>query len=107
MGEISATLKLFKNAFSYNEAIPFIIDIDCSNLTIKIQKVYISIILIIKKNSKSDHKICYSQAEKKIMEKTISLLEDKKNFHIEDIIQMPGGNPNDIIYIYIHHVIMG
>ena len=96
MGEISATLKLFKNAFSYNEAIPFIIDIDCSNLTIKIQKVYISIILIIKKNSKSDHKICYSQAEKKIMEKTISLLEDKKNFHIEDIIQMPGGNPNDI-----------
>ena len=96
MGEVSANIKLFKNAFSYDEAIPFIIDIDCSNLTIRIQKVYISIILLIKKNNKSDHKICASQAEKKIMEKTISLLEDKKTFHIEDIIQLPGGNPNDI-----------
>ena len=30
------------------------------------------------------------------MEKTIYLLLEKKNFHIEDIIQMPGGNPDDI-----------
>ena len=96
MGEVSAKLKLFKNAYSYNEGIPFILDLDCSTLTIKIQKVYISIILCIRKNNKLDYKIPANKVEKTIIEKSVSLNDDRKIFHIEDIIQMPKNNPSGI-----------
>ena len=96
MGEISANLKLFKNTFSYNEPIPYNLDIDCSTLTIKIQKLYVSLILTIKKNNKNDNAITDYKIEKKIMEKSIALMEDKKKYHLEDIIQMPKTNPSKI-----------
>ena len=96
MGEISANLKLFKNAFTYNEPIPFTLDIDCSTLTIKIQKLYISIILTIKKNNKLDNKVTFYKIEKTIMDKIIPLIEARKQYHIEDIIQMPRNNPSKV-----------
>ena len=96
MGEVSATLKLFKNAYPYNEGVPFIIDIDCTTLTIRIQRVIMSIILLVRKNNKSDYKIPSYKNEITIVEKAIPLTADKKNYHIEDIIQMPKNCPNGI-----------
>lgn len=96
MGYISASLKLDKNSFSYKEAIPLIIDIDCATLKIKIQKVHIEIFLVINKNIKSNHKQVQSKIEKKIFTKFISLLNKKNSYHIEDIIQLPKNNPSDV-----------
>ena len=95
MGEMSAVLKLVKNAFTYNEPIKFYLDLDCTGLSIRIQKIYISIILSINKNNKLDHKTPYSKTESIITEKTFSLIEDKK-YHLEDAIQMPKNNPSAI-----------
>ena len=96
MGEMSTTIKLAKNAFSYNEPIPFSLNIDCSALSIKIQKVYISIILSIRRNNKLDHKTVVLKTENTITEKTISLIEDRKEYYLEDIIQMPKNNPGAV-----------
>ena len=96
MGYISASLKLDKNSFSYKEAIPLIIDIDCTNLKIKIEKVHIELFLVINKNIKSNHKQVQSKVEKKIFNKFISLLNKKNSYHLEDIIQLPKGNPSDV-----------
>ncbi len=95
-GEVKSKMKLFKNTFAYNESIPFTLEIDCSNLTINITKVHISILLNIRMNNKSDHKIPILKTEKLILEKSISLNEDQKHFNIEDIIQLPDKNPGDI-----------
>ena len=95
-GEMSAKIKLFKNAFAYNEPIPLTFDIDCSNLEIKLKQITISIIIIIKKNKKTNHNISVSEIEKKILEKSIPLPEQRKEYHLEDIIQLPKDNPNDI-----------
>ena len=95
-GEVKSKIKLFKNAFAYNESIPFTLEIDCSNLTINITKVHISILLNIRFNNKLDHKIPILKTEKLILEKSISLNEEQRNFNLEDIIQLPDKNPGDI-----------
>ena len=62
---MNAVLKLFKNVFTYKEPIPYTLDIDSSNLNlIKVQSVKISIILLIKKRNKSNHKLVTSKIEK-------------------------------------------
>jgi hypothetical protein len=96
VGDMCATIKLAKNAFAYNEPIPFTLNIDSSTLTIKIQKVYISIVLSIRRNNKTDHKTIVYKNENTITEKTISLIEDRKEYYLEDIIQMPKNNPGNI-----------
>ena len=96
VGDISGTVKLEKNAFSYEEAIPIQIDIDCSTLTIRIKKVHISIFIIMSKNNKLNHKQVESKSEKNIFTKTISLLNQRDQYHIEDLIQLPKGNPGQI-----------
>lgn len=99
VGSISGKVKLEKNAFAYDEAIPIIIDIDCSTLTIRIQKVIISIYLVISRNNKTDHKQAVWKTEKIVFSKKISLLNQKDKYHLEDIIQLPKGNPNQIYKI--------
>ena len=96
MGEFICTLKLLKNAFGYNENIPFIIDIDCSKLKIRIQKIYICLMLAVNKNSKTNHKQSLSKIEKKITSKTFSLLKKDKKYHLEEVIKLPKGNPYEI-----------
>ena len=97
-GEMNAVLKLFKNVFTYKEPIPYTLDIDSSNLNlIKVQSVKISIILLIKKRNKSNHKLVTSKIEKILFEKSIPLMEDRNKYHLEDIIQLPKKtNPNNI-----------
>ena len=49
-------ITLTKNIFSYNEDIPFIIDIDCSKLSISIKSLKISIYRNLKKCHKKEPK---------------------------------------------------
>ena len=69
MGEVSAVLKLFKNAYAYEESIPITLEIDCTNLSIKIERVIITIFALIKKNNKQDHSKIDSKIEKVVLEK--------------------------------------
>ena len=96
MGEFICTLKLLKNAFCYYENIPFAIDIDCTTLKIRINRIYICLMLKVCKNSKTNHKQIVSKIEKKISSKAFSLLKEKNKYHLEEILKLPKGNPNEI-----------
>ena len=96
MGYISANVKLEKNVFGYDEVIPLQIEIDCPDLKIKIENVDIFIYLTISKNNKGDHKKNQVKSEKIIFSKIISLKKKMKKYHIEDIIELPKGNPHDV-----------
>ena len=96
MGEFTCTLKLLKNAFGYSDNIPFVIDIDCSKLKIRLTRIYICLMLKVCKNSKTNHKQSLAKIEKKITSKTFSLLKVKDKYHLEEVMKLPKGNPNEI-----------
>lgn len=96
MGYFSAKVKLEKNVFGYDEVIPLQIEIDCPDLKIEIENVDIFIYLIMSKNNKGNHKKSQIKTEKKIFSKIISLKKKMKKYHLEDIIELPKGNPHEI-----------
>ena len=96
MGEFTCTLKLLKNAFSYNENIPFVIDIDCSKLKIRLTRIFICLMLAISKKSKTNQKKSLSRIEKKITSKTFSFSKVKDKYHLEEVMKLPKGNPYEI-----------
>ena len=96
IGNINAIAKLEKNVFCYDEVVPIQIDINCPNLKMKIQKVHISIYLTMSRNSKLDHKKSLFKSEKIVFTKIIKLLKKKDKYHLEDIIHLSKGNPDDI-----------
>ena len=96
MGEFTCILKLLKNAFSYNENIPFVIDIDCSKLKIRLTRIFICLMLAISKKSKTNQKKSLSRIEKKITSKTFSFSKVKDKYHLEEVMKLPKGNPYEI-----------
>ena len=96
MGEFTCTLKLLKNAFSYNENIPFVIDIDCSKLKIRLTRIFICLMLAISKKSKTNQKKSLSRIEKKVTSKTFSFSKVKDKYHLEEVMKLPKGNPYEI-----------
>ena len=98
MGEVSAVLKLFKNVYAYEESIPITIEIDCTNLSIKIENVFITIFALIKKNNKLDHNKVDLKIEKILLDKYLPLKGKNKKYHIEDIIQIPKNFNPHVIY---------
>lgn len=78
-----------KNFFDYNENIPFVIDIDCGNLSINIKSLKISIYRNQNKNYQKNHKNIRSKQSKEIIGKTIKLAEGEKIYHLEDNIKLP------------------
>ena len=87
MGFLNAKIRLEKNVFTYDEAIPIAIDLDCSTLKISIPIIHIFIINVISIYYKSDNKL-FSKDEKICYSKTIKLLQTKDNYHIEEVIKL-------------------
>ena len=96
MGEFICTLKLLKNSFSYNENIPYVIDIDCSKLKIGLTRIYISLMLAVCKNSETSHKKSLSRIDKKIASKTFYFSKVQDKYHLEEVMKLPKDNPYEI-----------
>ena len=93
-GSFSSSLKLQTNAFSYDEMIPFEVDIDCSKLKINIKAIKVSLNRIQKINFQENHSKSRNQYNKELVSKRISLNKDDNRYHIEDVIQLkPEHNP--------------
>ena len=89
-GYFELKITLEKNICPYNENLPIIIDIDCSNLTmIKIKGVKIYIYRSYRKNLQNNKKVMKEQKIDEIVRKTLPLNEDEKKYHIEDGIKLP------------------
>ena len=102
-GSFNATVTLPKNIFSYNEDIPFLIDIECPKLSIEIKSIRIVIYREEKRNYHNDHKIRRSERKMEIISKTIPLTKGETIYHIEDVIKLPHSpvdlNPKEVYLI--------
>jgi len=88
-GSFKFSITIPKNIFSYEEIIPFLIDIDCPNLSFDIKGIKITIFRIYKLNRQKNHKIMRYRSKKEIVSKYISLTSGEKILHIEDFIKLP------------------
>ena len=95
-GSFSANLKLPRNTFSYDEMIPFEVDIDATKLSIAIRAIRISINRNQRKNYQRNHQEARGQNKKECITKIIPLPKGQKKHHIEDVIQLkPENNPKE------------
>ena len=88
-GSFRISIVLPKNIFSYDETIPFLIDIDCSKLDIKVRGIKVFLYREIKKNMKNDHQVARKRDKRELIRKYIALTDGEKNLHIEDNIKLP------------------
>ena len=98
-GSYNATLKLPRNAFSYDEMIPFTIDIDASKLSMNIKAIKISLNRNSKKNFQHNHNELRSENKKELVSRRIELQKGQKTYHLEDCLQFQGDsliNPKDV-----------
>lgn len=99
-GSFNCTLKLPRNTFTYDEMIPFEVDVDATKLSIGIRAIRISINRNQKKNLQRNHQEARTQNKKEVITKTIPLPKGQKKHHIEDVIQLkPESNPKEIYKI--------
>ena len=93
-GSFTASIKLARNSFRYDEIIPFIVEIDCSKLSIGVKSIIVSLNVsqIIKDDlNQSEIK---SKKVKEIVSKNIELTKGDKKYIVDDIIKMPSTPDN-------------
>ena len=88
-GKFAAVLKLAKNVFTYDENIPFELEIDRSQLDMDIKSVEIYLLRIENKNYKNDRSKVRNSSSRKISEKQINLIKGQPKYLINDNIQFP------------------
>ena len=98
-GEIKASLTLPKNSFKYNENIYFIMEIDCSKLSISISGVRLSINVNLKSNLTPGDKNDNNSKSIEIITKKLEFKKSKKKYYIDDFIKLPDNSYNpDSLY---------
>ena len=102
-GSFKFSLTIPKNTFTYEEIIPFLIDIDCLNFSINIKGIKVSIYRIYYLNSPQNHKIKIKRTKDELINKYISIIKGEKIIHIEDYIKLPISpeelNPHSIYFL--------
>ena len=93
-GSFAVSITIPKNIFSYSENIPFVIDIDCPNLSLLIKGINISIYRIYRKNYQKDHNIVRSEYKTFITSKELPLMKGEQMYHLDDIISLPDSELN-------------
>ena len=88
-GKFAAVLKLAKNVFTYDENINFELEIDCSQLDMKIKSVEIDLLRIENRNHKNNETKVRSSSSRKISSKKIPLIKGQPKYLIQDNIQFP------------------
>ena len=101
-GEIKASLTLPKNSFKYNENIYFIMEIDCSKLSISISGVRLSINVNLKSSLTPGDKNDNNSKSIEIITKKLEFKKCKKKYYIDDFIKLPDNsyNPNNLYKKY-------
>ena len=92
-GSFKLSIVLPKNIFTYDENIPFLIDINCSDLSINIIGIKVIIYRVDKKNQQNNHRVNKIKEKKELIRKYISLTDGEKILHIEDNIKLPISPP--------------
>ena len=98
-GKIDASLKLPKNSFNYDEVIPFEVDLNCSELDLKINGIELYITRQYKKLDRYNHtRVKSYSGEIKIFSKYFEFKEEEKCYITKDIIEFPKTFLNNELY---------
>ena len=97
MGQIKASLTLPKNSYKYKETLYFIMEIDCSKLSIDVSGVNISLNVHLKTigntpTGKNDNNNNLKSIE--IAKKKIDVKKGQKSYYIDDFIKLPDNTYN-------------
>ena len=96
-GSFIASIKTPKNAFRYDEEIPFEIDIDLTNLTMDIKYVQVSLKRVSHKNLQYDHSKSYNKETKEVGYKNCEFNKGLRKIKIKDSIEIyDDRNPKNI-----------
>jgi len=96
-GSFTASIKLPKNCFTYDEIVPFLLEINCSKLKIDIKNVKVSLNAILKVRSNLEPGQMKPIKIKEIVSKNIPLTKGEKIYSIDDIIKIPSTSDNPSI----------
>ena len=88
-GKFAAVLKLAKNVFTYDENINFELEIDSTQLDLKIKSVDIDLLRIENRNYKNNESKVRESSSRKISSKEIKLVKGQPKYLIQDNIQFP------------------
>ena len=86
-GSFSASIKIPKNAFKYDEKVPFEIDIDLTKMSLDIKNIKVSLRRRVKKNQRYNHNQVFKEEENTaVAKKVCSFNKNDKKIHISDDI---------------------
>jgi hypothetical protein len=88
-GSFKFNITLPKNIFSYEEVVPFLIDIESNNLSFYIKGITVSLYRIVKYNQQNKHNVNIFKENKELISKYIPLTKKDPHMYIEDKIQLP------------------
>ena len=96
-GSFTASIKLDKNAFSYDDIIPFTVDIDLTKMALKLKDIKISIKRKTNKNYSYNHSQIYNSETITVGKKHLNFDKNQGKLHIEDVIAIDiDKNPKNI-----------
>ena len=96
-GSFTASIKLEKNNFSYEDCIPFSIDIDLTKMSLKIKDIKVAIKRKTNKNYQYNHAQIYKTDTITVGKIHPQFDKNEKKIHIEDIVAIePEKNPKNI-----------
>lgn len=88
-GSFKFSITLPKNFYSYDEIVPFLLDIETENLSFSIKGVEVLIYRLVKLNKHRNHEICRYRENKVLISKYIYITKGENQIHIEDEIKLP------------------
>ena len=96
-GSFTASIKIPKNAFAYDEMVPFEIDIDLTKMSLNIKTIKVSLRRNECKNLQYDHSKIFSKDTTCVAKKEVNFTRGQKKIHIEDAIPIDADkNPKNL-----------
>ena len=96
-GSFTASIKIEKNAFSYEDCIPFAIDIDLTKMSLKLKDIKVAIKRKTNKNYQYNHAQAYNTDTITVGKVHPQFDKNQKKIHIEDIVALdPDKNPKNV-----------
>ena len=98
-GKVSCLLEIPKNSFTFNEFIPFKIDLNCTELNLEIKLIRVRIMEFIYCNYKDDHKKrLQTSLDRELNYKEFPISGNQNKYEINNDIKIPNVNIGQEIY---------
>lgn len=96
-GSFSASLKLEKNAFAYDENIHFDVKLDLTKMSLNIKNIVLTIKRYYRKNQRYNHEVAYNKSSSIIAKKVCAVPQNQKIIQFDGFLSLdPDKNPKNV-----------